>query len=140
MTNIITITDPMRVKTGDKAYFKDCDFGFTVTEADADDADTPIAVLNPLSGLRYWVSLSQFDHATREVKEPEWPDPHDINLRVYLGADGNRYIYNPIDEADTKPWTPERHFTFRSREDMEANHHDALPLTELELIPKERES
>lgn len=140
MTKTITITDPRQVKIGDKAYFKDCDFGFTVTEAHAYDADNPIAVCNPLSGLSYWASLSQFDHATREVEEPEWPDPHEAKLRVYLGSDGVRYIYNPIDEYDEDPWLVENRFICHTRETMGAYHRDALPLTELELVPKKRES
>ena len=91
MRKIITITDPRQAKVGDKAYFKDCDFGFTVSGVDADDEYNPIAVYNPLSGSKYWTSLSQFDHATREAEEPEWPDPHDAKLHINLGADGVQY-------------------------------------------------
>jgi hypothetical protein len=140
MTKTITITDPRQVKAGDKAYFKDCDFGFTVSGTSASDADQPIAVCNPLSGLSYWASLSQFDHATREVEEPEWPEPHDIKLHIYLGADGRRYIYNPISEYDSSPWACEGNYVCHSSENMESYCRDALPLTELELVPKKRES
>ena len=135
MTKTITITDPMQVEIGDKAYFKDCDFGFAVTEANAHHADDPIAVYNPLSGSSYWASLSQFDHATREVEEPEWPNPHEAKLHVYLGSDGVRYIYNPIDEYDKDPWLIEKRFICHTRETMGASRRDALPLTELKLIP-----
>ena len=135
MRKIITITDPRQVKIGDKAYFKDCDFGFDVSGISAYDADCPIAVCNPLSGLAYWAFSSQFDHATREVDELEWPDPQDFKLHVYLGADGRRYIYNPVDEADTEPWMPEGHFAYYSRDSLKAYHRDALPLTELKLVP-----
>ena len=134
MTKTITITDPMKVKIGDKAYFKDCDFGFDVIDVDADDEDSAIEVYNPLSGFNYWSSPSRFDHATREVRGPEWPDPHDAKLHVYLGADGVRYIYNPIDKYDPAPWF-ERHFAYYSRKTMGAYHRDALPLTELMLVP-----
>jgi hypothetical protein len=140
MTKTITITDPMQVKIGDKAYFKDCDFGFTVVDTSASDADQWIAVCNPLSGLSYWASSSHFDHATREVEEPEWPDPHDIKLHVYLGADGRRYIYNPVGEHDPSPWVIEGYLALNTRETMEDYHRNALPLTELELVPKKRES
>ena len=140
MTKTITITDPMQVEVGDKAYFKDCDFGFTVTELDADDEHRPIAVSNPLSGDSYWACSSRFDHATREVDELEWPAPHDTKLHVYLGADGKRYIYNPIDKGDIMPWYIESHFECRSREEMETDYRDALPLTELKLVPEEKES
>lgn len=135
-----TITDPMQVEPGDKAYFKDCDFGFTVTAVDMDDKEVPIAVYNPLTGLNFWIFLSQFDHAAREVEGPEWPNPHEAKLRVYLGSDGVRYIYNPVDEHDRDPWLVENHFICHTRETMGSYHSDALPLTELELVPKKRES
>ena len=135
MKKTITITDPMQVKAGDKAYFKDCDFGFTVTELVADDEDTPIEVYNPLSGYAFWASSSQFDHATREVEMPEWPDPHDLDLHIYFGADGELYIYKPTDKGDSLPWFVEGGFDYHSRENMEAYHRDALPLTEVKLVP-----
>ena len=135
MRKIITITDPRQVKIGDKAYFKDCDFGFDVSGISAYDADCPVAVCNPLSGLAYWAFLSQFDYATREVEEPEWPAPQDFKLHVYLGADGRRYIYNPIKDTDTSPWFVEGYFAWNSRESMEDYCRDALPLTELRLVP-----
>jgi hypothetical protein len=131
----ITITDPMQVRIGDKAYFKDCDFGFAVSLVDNDDTIKPFTVVIPFSESVCWALSSQFDHATREVEEPEWPDPHDTRLRIYLGADGKRYIYNPIDEADTRPWVAEGYSKYHSCESMEAYYHDALPLTELKLVP-----
>jgi hypothetical protein len=131
----MTITDPMRVKAGDKAYFKDCDFGFTVNHTDNVDPDLPFTVVTPFGGVCCWAWSSQFDHATREIEEPEWPDPDDIKLHVYLGADGRRYIYNPVSEADPSPWIIEGYFTWNARETMEYYHRDALPLTELKLIP-----
>ena len=135
MRKTITITDPMQVKIGDKAYFKDCDFGFTVKGLDADDEHSPFAVYNPLLGDYYWILLSRFDYATREVDEPEWPDPHDIRLHVYLGADGKRYVYNQTNKLDALPWFFEGGSGFCTRDDMEAYHHDALPLIELRLVP-----
>ena len=135
MRKIITITDPMQVKAGDKAYFKGCGFVFDVIDVNADDKDSPIVVYNPLSGFPYPVFSSRFDHATREVEEPKWPDPHDLKLHVYLGADGVRYIYNPDGERDIAPWSIEGKSTFHSRESMKADHRDALPLTELKLVP-----
>ena len=141
MTKTITITDPMQVKVRDKAYFKGCDFGFDVIDVDTDDEDSTIAVYNPLSDSSYWASSSLFDHATREVEVPGWPDPRDFKLHVYLGADGKRYIYNPTKKKnDFLPWLEEGSFSFYSRNAMESYCHDALPLTELELIPKESES
>jgi hypothetical protein len=131
----ITITDPRQVKVGDKAYFKDCDFGFTVNSLVGGDERTPFMVINPLSGRTCWTMSEQFDHATREVKEPEWPDPHDLKLHVYLGADGKRYIYNPVSEADTDPWSYEGYPAWNARKTMETYHCDALPLTELKLVP-----
>lgn len=135
MRKTITITDPMQVKIGDKAYFKDCDFGFTVLATDKSDKRTPLMVMDPLSVCNYWVLSRQFDHATREVEEPEWPDPHGAKLHVYLGSDGRRYIYYPINEIDMVPWSIDGTSLFRSRESMEADHRDALPLTELKLVP-----
>ena len=131
----ITITDPIKVNAGDKAYFKDCDFGFTVTGLDADDEHRPIAVSNRLSGDSYWACSSRFDHATREVEGSEWPDPHDLDLHIYSGSDGKRYIYNPTDKGDALQWSFEGGFGFYSRYEMEAYHRDALPLTEVKLVP-----
>ena len=71
MKKTITITDITKVRVGDKAYFKNCDFGFTVGLMDTEDKDSPFAVYNPLSGDYYWVLLSRFDHATREVEVKE---------------------------------------------------------------------
>lgn len=136
-TITITITDPMQVKIGDKAYFKNCDFGFTVFKVDRSDKRSTLMVNDPLSGYPYWASSQQFDHATREVEKQEWPDPHDINLHVYLGADGRRYIYNPIDEFDAAPWIAEGYFACHSRESMKTNFSEALPMTEMKLVPKE---
>jgi hypothetical protein len=140
MKKIITITDPMLVETGDEVYVKDCDFGFTVVDVDRSDKYRTLQVNNPLSGTGYCALTKLFDHATREVEEPEWPDPHDLRLRIYLGADGKRYIYNPVNNGDTLPWLIEGYSEWYSRKEMEAYYCDALPLTELELVPKKRES
>lgn len=136
----ITINDPMQVKAGDKAYFKDCDFGFTVSLVDKDDTKLPFAVMTPLGYAGFWARSSRFDHATREVEEPEWPDPHDLKFHIYRGADDRLYFYNPTGKRDTSPWSIEGMFTFHSRRCLEAEHRDALPITELELVPKKRES
>ena len=60
---------------------------------------------------------------------------HDARLHIYLGADGVQYIYNPIDEHDPSPWVIEGHSSCDSRENMEDDHRNALPLTELKLVP-----
>ena len=135
MRKTITITDPMQVKVGDQAYFKDCDFGFTVTIVDADDKYSPFSVYNPLSGDYYWIILPRFDHATREVEELEWPDPDDLDLHIYFGADGKLYIYNPTDKDDDLPWFVKGCFGCYARDEMEADYRDALPLTEVKLVP-----
>ena len=140
MTKTITITDPMQVKVGDQAYFKDCDFGFPVTVVDIGIEEVPIAVHNPLSGRNSWILLSLFDHATREVEEPEWPKPNDSRLHIYLGSDGKKYIYNPASKSDSRPWVIENSFAFQSTQQISTNNMGALPLQELELIPKEIES
>jgi hypothetical protein len=131
----ITVNDPMLVKVGDKAYFKGCDFGFTVSRTDNEDRYAPFTVVIPFSESVCWALSSQFDHATREVEEPEWPDPHDLYLHIYLGADGTRYIYNPVDKGDALPWLIEGYSEWYSRKEMEAHYRDALPLTELKLVP-----
>ena len=119
MRKTITITDQTQVEVGDKAYFKDCDFGFTVLKVNRIDANYPIKVIDPLIGEPLWARSSRFDHATREVEVPEWPDPHDFKLHVYLGADGRRYIYNPSEKKnDFLPWLEEGSFSFHSRNAM----------------------
>ena len=138
MRKTITIIDPMQVKAGDKAYFKDCDFGFTVTGLDADDEHRPIAVSNPLSGDSYWACSSRFDYATREVDEPEWPEPHDLKFRIYLGADGKQYLYAPSYEDDQIPWKQLPYYIdndWHSAKGMTEYHPEALPLKELKLVP-----
>ena len=50
MRKTITITDQTQVEVGDKAYFKDCDFGFTVLKVNRIDANYPIKVRDPLIG------------------------------------------------------------------------------------------
>ena len=144
MRKTIIITDPMQVKIGDKAYFNHCDFGFAVTGVDADDERSPIAVSNPLSGCNYWVDLSQFSHATREVEEPEWPHPNDNEMHVYLGADGGKYLYMPSSDVDMIPWIRlplyDHHNTWSEAEEMASDFPEALPLTELKIVTKEDES
>ena len=135
MKKTITITYPMQVKIGDKAYFKNYDFGFTVLDVDEYNESYTLKVDIPISEDGFWADSSLFDHATREVKEPEWPNPHDLHLHVYLGADGVRYIYNPTDNCDSVSWTVERQSACHSREVMEVYYRDALPLTELKLVP-----
>lgn len=134
-TITITITDPTQVQTGDKAFFKGCDFGFTVSQVDHEDKIYPFTVMAPFGTDFYWAESATFDHATREVEKPEWPDPHDLDIHVYLGSDGLRYIYNPISQADQVPWAIERQHGFRSRKNLELSNSDALPLTELRLVP-----
>ena len=138
MRKTITITDPMQVKIGDKAYFNNCDFGFTVTRVNADEKHSPFSVYNPLSGDYYWILLSQFDHATREVDEPEWPEPHDLELHIYLGADGKQYLYAPSYEDDQIPWMQLPYYMdndWYDAKEMTAYHPEALPLKELKLVP-----
>ena len=146
MKKTITITDITKVRVGDKAYFKNCDFGFTVGFVDTEDKDTHFAVYNPLSGDYYWILLSRFDHATREVesKEPEWPEPEDLDMHIYLGSDGVKYCYMPISESDILPWSilssSDHSLCWWSAHDLASARHEALPLTELKLVPKEEES
>ena len=137
MRKIITITDPMQVKIGDKAYFKECDYGFTVIDVDERDAFCTLKVNSPLSEDGYWAESELFEYATRKIKEPEWPDPHDAKLHVYLGADGRRYIYYPITEIDMAPSSIDGTPLYRSRESMEVYYRAALPLTELKLVQEE---
>lgn len=140
MTKTITITDPRQVKAGDKAYFKGCGFGFDVIGVDADDEDSPIVVYNPLSGFNYWASSSRFDHATREGREPEWPHPGDIDMHVYLGSDGKKYLYMPGYDCDSFPWRRLPNDDWSDAEEMTERYPDALPMTELKLVPEDEES
>ena len=66
MKNIITITDITKVRAGDKVYFQNCDFGFTVN-----DAIYTLQVDNPTCEGSTWSSSLLFDHATREVEAKE---------------------------------------------------------------------
>lgn len=140
---LTTITDSMQVKVGDKAYFKGCDFGFTVTITDKEDRYAPFTVVAPFGDMNYWAWSSFFDHATREVEEPEWPKPSDSELHIYLGSDGAKYLYLPMCEGDSTPWKRIPYLegdSWMSAEGMTEGHPAALPLTELKLVPKEEES
>lgn len=136
MKKIITITDPMQVKIGDKAYFKGYCYGFTVLGTDRSNPDAPLKVNDLLVGCTCWPHSHRFDHATRVVEEPDWPDPQGTRLHVYLGADGRRYIYYyPTTEIGMAPWVAEGTSLFLSRKSMKADYRNALPLTELKLVP-----
>ena len=146
MKNIITITDITKVRVGDKAYFQNCDFGFTVIDIDENDADYTLNVDNPTCEGNTWSSSLLFDHATREVevKEQEWPEPEDLDLHIYLGSDGVKYVYMPISESDILPWSilssSDHSLRWWSTRDLASDRPEALPLTELKLVPKEKES
>ena len=144
MKNIITITDITKVQAGDKAYFQNCDFGFTVTDIDENDAIYTLKVDNPTYEGGTWSSSLLFDHATREVKELEFPHPKDLKLHVYIGADGVNYLYMPDTESDKLPWrpfpSPQDSLLWMSDDDLATYCTNALPLTELNLVPKEEES
>lgn len=135
LTMIKTITDPMQVKIGDKAYFKGCDFGFTVVGTDRSNPVAPLKVYIPRFNCTCWPQPDRFDHAIRKFEELEWPDPQGTRLHVYLGADGRRYIYYPNNEIDMAPWSIDGTSPFLSRETMKVYHRNALPLTELKLVP-----
>ena len=146
MKKTITITDITKVRVRDKAYFKNCDFGFTVTDIDENDAIYTLQVDNPTCKGSTWSSSLLFDHATREVevKEPEWPEPEDLDLHIYLGSDGVKYCYMPISESDILPWSilssSDHSLRWWSAHDLASDRPEALPLTELKLVPKEKES
>jgi len=76
----------------------------------------------------------------RKVDEAEWPDPHDLSLHIYLGSDGKRYLYSPYSEEDPVPWFVECSDNFLDQRRIALKFPEALPLIELELIPKESES
>ena len=145
MKNIITITDITKVRAGDKAYFQNCDFGFTVIDIDENDAIYTLQVDNPTYEGSTWSSSLLFDHATREVKakELEWPEPEDLDLHIYLGSDGVKYCYMPISESDILPWSilssSDHSLRWWSAHDLASDRPEALPLTELKLVPKEEE-
>ena len=146
MKKTITITDITKVQVGDKAYFQNCDFGFTVTDVDESDIPLTFNVATPLSKHGYWADSDLFDHATREVeaKEPEWPEPEDLDMHIYLGSDGVKYCYMPISESDILPWSilsnSDHSLCWWSARDLSSARPEALPLTELKLVPKEEES
>ena len=146
MKNIITITDITKVRAGDKVYLQNCDFGFTVTDIDENDAIYTLQVDNPTCEGSTWSSSALFDHANREVevKEQEWPEPEDLDLHIYLGSDGVKYVYMPISESDILPWSilssSDHSLRWWSARDLASDRPEALPLTELKLVPKEKES
>lgn len=140
MKNTIIVTDLTRVRVGDKAYFKDCDFGFTVLDVNKYDKFSALKVNIPMSEDGFCADPSLFVYATRVVEEPEWPDPNDLQLHIYLGSDGKKYLYNPVGNADHMPWAVENSSAFQSRDDMTSIFPEALPLIELECIPMEIES
>jgi len=107
MKNIITITDPAQVRVGDKAYFKNCDFGFTVIDVDRSSDTLILKVPDPLFGADTWVHSSLFDHATREVevKEHGLPCPKDGRVHIYRDADDRLFVSQPsLDDKSARVW------------------------------------
>ena len=135
MRKTITITDPMQVEPDDKAFFKDCDFGFTVFKVNRGDTVRPFMIYNPLIGDKFWALSSRFDHATREVEGPEWPKPSDRELHIYLGSDGEKYLYMPEYDCDCEPWRRLPSHPWRDADGMTSSYPAALPLKELKLVP-----
>ena len=133
MKQTIIINNLEDLQPGDMLFVKGRRDGFRVAYV------RPVNVDNPFGHGFAYVNTDKFDHAERTTEEPEWPDPHDIKLHDYLGADGKRYIYNPVDKGDSMPWLIEGYSARHAHAEMEAHHRDALPLTELRLVPKEEE-
>lgn len=139
MIKTITITDPRQVRIGDKAYFKHCDFGFNVIRIRYMKS-TPFAVINPLDGYEQWAESRQFKYATREVDEPEWPDPQDNDMHVYQGADGAKYLYMPTYDCDPAPWHQLPNGGLLAAKVITECYPSALPLTELKFVPTNEET
>ena len=143
MRKTIGIDNLRDVHVGDMLFVKGRSDGFRVAGVFTDSLPFPFAVDIPFGYGFAYVNIDEFDHAERTVEEPEWPQPSDLELHVYLGADGNRYLYMPAYEGDTSPWrllTYPGNAGWAGAEDMTKCHPAALPLRELKLVPKEEES
>lgn len=131
------------IEAGDLVYFRDDPHGYQLIDADFEDC---LRVSLDGSDAPSWlrgtfpdgviVRASFFDHAERPT--PSWPEPEGSQLRMYLGSDGKRYIYVPIDDRDEAPWlyVVDKNYTWStcawsSAEDLARKHPEALPLREL---------
>ena len=138
MKKTIRIDNLRDVHVGDMLFVKGRSDGFRVA------CVRPVNVDNPFGYGFAYVNTDKFDHAERTVEKLEWPHPSDLELHVYLGADGNKYLYMPTyDERDISPWhllPYSGNGRWADAEDMTKCHPAALPLKELKLVPKEEES
>ena len=144
------IEDIKDIKEGDLVYFHDDPHGYRLIDAGCEDclrvslggSDAP-SWLRDIFHDVVLVRASFFDHATREVEEPEWPHPSDLELHVYLGADGAKYLYMPNGESDRFPWVrfpTFDNFRWWSADGLTRDHPEVLPLKELKLVQEEEES
>ena len=143
MRKTIRINDIKDVQVGDLLFVKGCSAGFRVAVVRANSLLFPVAVDNPFAGSTSCVSSDMFDHAERTVEEPEWPKPSDSELHIYLGSDGEKYLYLPICERDSTPWKSLPYLEgdiWMSADEITKCYPAALPLKELKLVPKEEES
>ena len=148
MKNIITITDITKVQAGDKAYFQNCDFGFTVIDIDENDAIYTLKVDNPTYEGSTWSSSLLFDHATREVevKEQGLPCPKDGLVHIYRDADDRLFVSQmSLDDKSERVWA---FLGWLGRDDFNVGFPGwttpeiisisiEFPLTEVEIVDKE---
>ena len=137
MNKTIRIDNLRDVQIGDMLFVEGRSDGFRVA------CTQPIGVDSPFGyGIAY-ISKNKFDHAERTIEEPEWPQPSDRELHIYLGADGKKYLYMPSYERDVVPWHQLPYYRINSWHDAEGMtecYPTALPLKELKFVPEEEES
>ncbi|MEE8666885.1 MAG: hypothetical protein SOI13_01385 [Bifidobacterium mongoliense] len=134
------VTDVMKVKTDDTAYFKNDPHGYKVVRVDDDRVCARLmvdATSSLFANMAYnWGIISMlnsaFDHATRP--RLQWPaDPTDGETHWYKGVDGKVYEYRPHHEYE---WADVAEANSDHRSEFARRFHDSLPLTEMKLVPK----
>ncbi len=144
MKKTIIINNLEDVLEGDILFVAGRSDGFRVACTRTDSPSCPIVVDNPFDDGIAYVRENRFDHAERTIDEHEWPHPEDLKLHVYIGADGANYLYMPENELDEFPWirfpSPQDLVLWMSGDDLATYCTNALPLTEVNLVPKEEEA
>ena len=131
------------LKNGDIVYFHDDPTGYPFMtyrhcyiRVNLQRSSAPLWLCNALSG-DVKVDKSFFDHAERP--KPSWPEPEGTKMRMYLGADGELYIYAPLVLSHQAPWlyADDGHYVWGRSTTLAMKRPEALPLREF-TTPEEQ--
>lgn len=133
------------IKVGDRVYFRNDPNAYKLMNLDRKNY---LCVSLRLGGGPAWlceelpdymlIDNSFFDHAERP--KPSWPEPEGTIPRMYLGADGNRYIYTPCGVVGIASWTyiNDGYYAWSDAATLAKKRPEALPLREFTAPEEEK--